>query len=311
MFRSRNTNSHRRVASVASSSPRQAWPKKKKTWGGKKGTCEKWDLRGQRKAPPPRQKGSGRHASEGPCDPLVDKCRQNPRKGGTPSKVPPQDRAVPWESLLRGVGKTTRRVSETTPCPSRKGVAAQQNTRGKRKQGKRSTGKPLPPRAPRKEGLRTSTRRIPKTRRAQNGTPENAKKRDAQRKRANTNAAGHKKRKRTSKTSACEGVSCYYLICIFPKKGDKRRRRKNQRKRERNQKTPDLTSREFFRTLSGANRQEIKQKHRQKPTKKHKTNNTTQKQKFAPRKIFQKTTPRREERQKTTRDTEPDTKKTK
>ena len=51
-------------------------------------------------------------------------------------------------------------------------------------------------------------------------------------------------------------------------------------------KTADLTSREFFQTLSGANRQNIRPKPQQNTTKKHKTNTNTQKQKFAPENIF-------------------------
>ena len=125
-------------------------------------------------------------------------------------------------------------------------------------------------------------------------------------KKGEKNAAGRKKRKGTNKKVRV-GVSCYYLICISQKtKNDVDEKAKGERTHKNTR--PDI--KRIFQTLSGANRQKIKQKHRQEPTKKHKTNTTTQKQKLAPQKFFQKATLRRE-RQKTTKDAEPDTKNTK
>ena len=95
---------------------------------------------------------------------------KSPKRGHL--KPPPKTGRLPLGVTLRGVGKSTRRVSETTSGPSRKGVAAQRNTRGKRKQGKRSTGKPLAASRPKKKASEGS-RRIPKTHGAQNGTPKN------------------------------------------------------------------------------------------------------------------------------------------
>ena len=54
------------------------------------------------------------------------------------------------------------------------------------------------------------------------------------------------------------------------------------KKPKEERKTADLTSREFFQNTSGSEPPKMKQKHRQKPTKKHKPNTNTQKQKFAP-----------------------------
>ena len=97
---------------------------------------------------------------------------------------------------------------------------------------------------------------------------KNAKKRDARPKRAEqTKAAGHEKEK-NKKTGACAGVSCYYLNCISEKRKKNKKKTENDdddddenlRKRERAQKKPDLTSIEFFQTVSGAKRQKIKQK---------------------------------------------------
>ena len=59
---------------------------------------------------------------------------------------------------------------------------------------------------------------------------------------------------------------------------------------------PDI--KRIFQTLSGANRQIIKQKPKQNNTEKHKTNTDTQKQKFAPENFFQTATLRRENRNK-------------
>ena len=78
--------------------------KNEKTWGGNQTCSVKKGLRGGRKNPLTRQKGPGRSASEGPCDPLADKiCRQNPTQGGVHS--PRARRRSPWPSLGRGAGE--------------------------------------------------------------------------------------------------------------------------------------------------------------------------------------------------------------
>ena len=111
----------------------------------------------------------------------TERSRKHPRKWRNSIHRP--DWAFAWESLLRGVSKTTRRVSETTPGPSRTRVAANATEKEKQKPQKRNTETPLPPRV-QKKGLGTgkgraspspaSSRRIQRTRRAQNGTPRKA-----------------------------------------------------------------------------------------------------------------------------------------
>ena len=106
-------------------------------------------------------------------------------------------------------------------------------------------------------------------------------------------------------------MPCDYLSCLSKKKrkGKKRRRRRNkQRKTDDNPKTPDLTSREFFKTGSGTRIPKEKQKHRQNSTKTHRTNTDTQKQKFAPENFFKQRPSEKKNGKITTKDTEPDTK---
>ena len=137
----------------------------------KKGLCG-----GTKNAPIPDKKAldAGRPWVPGPTGNKI--CRQNPKKGA--SIAPAQDWAFPWESLLRGVGKTTRRVSETTPGLLDK--VWPQNDKGKRKTKQKKHKKTLAASRPQEKGLgrgeRTSSspissRRIPKPRGAQNGTP--------------------------------------------------------------------------------------------------------------------------------------------
>ena len=161
---------------------------------------------------------------------------------------------TPWPSLGRGAGETTAGLVRPPPVILEK--VWPQNKRGKEKQNKSNTRRPLPPRVPRK-GLRRS-KENPKNARGPEWHPgktprsgthgQNGRKRQ---KRRDT------KRKKTRKTGACAGVSCYYLNIVSKKKPTSA---KNLRKRERTQKKPDLTSIEFFQTVSGAKRQKIKQK---------------------------------------------------
>ena len=141
------------------------------------------------------------------------------------------------------MGKTTLRVSETTPDHSRKSVAAKQKGNKKTRQEKQR--KTPAASRPKKKGLRTSTRRIPKTPGAQNATPEKRQEGRTAKTGKTDKRGGTQKRKGASKTSVCAGVgggSCYYLIYVSLKKkknkNGKRRRRKNLRKRER---TPKKT----------------------------------------------------------------------
>ena len=262
--------------------------KEKQTGAGTKSVCEKKGLRGQKKRPLPRQKARDAARPRVPVTLwLTNKPSKTQKRRGPTLRA----RGAPLV-LTRARGGRDHPLPTSARSPTRAEKACsrktKQNKRGKEKQGNRSTRKPLPPRVPRK-GLRRF-KENPKNARGPEWHPEkNAEKRDARPKRAKQQTRRDtKKRKGKSKTSACEGVSCYYLICISSKKTRKRRRRKNQRKRERTQKTADLTSREFFQTLSGVNCQKIKPKRKQKPTKKHKNNTTSQKQKFAPENFFKK-----------------------
>ena len=143
------------------------------------------------------------------------------------------------------MGKTTRRVSETTPGPSRKRVAANategENTNNKREAQKhpcRLASKKGPQKG-RANSSPTSSRRIPKTHGAQNGTPRKPpRSRTHGQKGEQTSAVGQKKRTRTSKTSACGSVLLLPELCLSQKK---RRRRKNLRTRNKPKNTrPDI-----------------------------------------------------------------------
>ena len=128
-----------------------------------------------------------------------------PKKGAA-NNAPAQKWAIPWESLLRGVGKTTLRVSETTPGHSRKCVAAKRKKGNKKNKNKRSTGKPLPPRVPRKRPQKLYQGESQKRPGPRMAPRKNAKKRDARPKRAKqTNAAGHKKEKEPEKQVRVRG----------------------------------------------------------------------------------------------------------
>ena len=114
-----------------------------------------------------------------------------------------------------------------------------------------------------------SSRRIPKPRGAQNGTP-----RKTPRSRTHgQNGQNRQKRRDTekekgnNKSGACEGVSCDFLIFVSKKAAKNDVGEKTKGKENDPQKTPDLTSREFFRTISGSEPPKMKQKHRQKPPK--------------------------------------------
>ena len=116
----------------------------------------------------------------------------------------------------------------------------------------------------------------------------NAKKRDARPKRAKqTNAAGHKKEKGPEKQVRVRGCPVTTWALSLQKKNETDVGEKPKEERTTPEKArPDI--KRIFQTVSGANREKIKQKHRQKPTKKNKNNTTTQKQKFAPENFFKK-----------------------
>ena len=127
--------------------------KKKKTWGGEKQKVRvKKGLCGGTKNPHPRQKAldAGRPWVPGPTGNKI--CRQNPTKRGVHS---PAQKRTPWPSLGRGAGEIPfTHFGEITYSGFLDKVWPQ-NKRGKEKQNKSNTRKPLPPRVPRK-GLRRS-----------------------------------------------------------------------------------------------------------------------------------------------------------
>ena len=182
--------------------------KKKKGGGEKQKVRVKKGLCGGTKSPHPRQKAldAGRPWVPGPTGNKI--CRQNPTKRGVHS---PAQRRTPWPSLGRGAGETTAGLVRPPPVNLEK--VWPQNKRGKEKQNKSNTRKPLPPRVPRK-GLRRS-KENPKNARGPEWHPgktprsgthgQNGRKRQ---KRRDT------KRKRTRKTGACAGVSCDYLSYV-------------------------------------------------------------------------------------------------
>ena len=157
--------------------------------------CEKRDLRGHKKAPPPQQKRS--LDAVRPRVPVTLWHTKMPTKSLKRGhlKPPAQDWAVPWESFLRGVGKSTRRVSETTPGPSRKGVAAQQNTRGKKPRQEKEAQKNPCRLASREKGLRRF-KENPKNARGPEWHPEKPpRSRTHGQNGRNKKAAGHKQEK--------------------------------------------------------------------------------------------------------------------
>ena len=159
--------------------------------------------------------------SIGPCPGSLS--RQNPRSGGD---QPSAQEALPWGSLSRGAS------SDVPFCPlrlkkpysglptsarkptraSRKGVKPQNKTkRGKTTQAREA--KKHPCRLASEKKASEKSRENPKNARGPewhpDKTPEGT---DARPKREiNPVAAGDTKRKKDRNTSACGGVTCYYL----------------------------------------------------------------------------------------------------
>ena len=177
---------------------------------------------------------------------LTKRTNKIPKKEA--SRAPAQDWAFPWESLLRGVGKTTRRVSETTPGLLDK--VWPQNEKGKSKtRQKKHTKKTLAASRPKKrasEGASEQAQAPLVQGESQNHAgPRMApreKRREAGRtaKMGETDKSGRKQKgKETSKNKcARRGVLLLPELCLKKKKTTTT---KNLRKRERTQKKPNLT----------------------------------------------------------------------
>ena len=195
---------------MISSSPRQALAPmaKKKPGAGKKVQCEKGLRGGTQKAPSPYRKALDAMRPWVPGFTGNKRCRQNPKKGAS---IAPALEALPLAlTRARGWGDPLYPLR----CDhllgfSRQSVAAKQ--KGKQKNKTRKTHED-PCRLASQEKASEGPRRIPKTPGAQNGTPEKRQEAGRTAKTGGTDkSGGTQKRKRTRKTGACAGVSCYYL----------------------------------------------------------------------------------------------------
>ena len=202
----------------------------KKNLGREKPCSVKRACEGARKRPPPHTERPWTPCVRGSLAPQATKDADKiPKKGGG-QYAPAQKWAVPWESLLRGVGKTTLRVSETTPGLSRKSVAAKRK-RGKRKTKQEKHTKTLAASRPKKrpQKVQGESQKRPGPRMAPR---KNAKKRDARPKRAEqTKAAGHKKEKEPERQVRVKGCPVTTWSISLKKKTQ------NQKRRRRRQKT--------------------------------------------------------------------------
>ena len=177
---------------------------KEKNLGREKTCSVKRACEGARKRPPPHTERPWTPCVRGSLAPLANKrCRQNPKKGASIAPA--------WPSLGRGAGEipfTHRHLLGF----SRQSVAAKQ--KGKKKNKTRETHED-PCRLASQEKASEGPRRLPKTPGAQNGTPEKRQEAGRTAKTGGTDKSGRtQKRKITRKTSACAGVSCYYLSFV-------------------------------------------------------------------------------------------------
>ena len=170
-------------------------------------------MRGHVKGPLPIQKGPGRCASVSPCDPLAHKTsRQKPTKGG--GQYAPAQRRSPWPSLGRGAGEIPYTHFGVITYSGFLEKVWPQNEKGKRKTRQKKHTKTLAASRPKKKASE-GPRRIPKTPGAQNGTPAKTPRSGTHGQNGrNRQKRRDTKKKENQKTSACAGVSCYYLNFI-------------------------------------------------------------------------------------------------
>ena len=292
--------------------PRQK--KKKKNLGREKtkGACEKGPVRGHAKKPPSQTEkalDAGRPWVPGPTGNKI--CRQNPTKRGVHS---PAQRRTPWPSLGRGAGETTF-TGLVRPPPVILEKVWPQNKRGKEKQNKRNTRKPLPPRVPRKrpQKVQGESQKRPGPRMAPR---KNAKKRDARPKRAEqTKAAGHKKKKNQKNRCVCGGVLLLPELCLLKKRKNKKKpkttttTKKPKEERTNPEKTrPD--KKRIFPNSFGSETPKNKAKTIAKTHQKTQDQHNHPKTKVRSRKFFQKTTLRKEKNDKKRQKTPDQTRKT-
>ena len=267
-------------------------PKKtEKTWGG---TCEKWDLRGQQSAPSPTEK-------VGPWPHRQQNMPTKSQKGGVQSPRPRLGiplGVTPPRGWVRLPSPTSVRLPTRA---SRKSVAAERKGE-KEKQGRRRTRKPLPPRVPRKGPRKGRANKLkphkfkenPKTARGPEWHPGKTPRSGTHGQNGqNRQKRRDTKKKKNQKTSACEGVSCYYLTYLLKKK----QRKTTREERTNPEKTrPDM--KRIFPNSFGSETPKNKAKTLAKTHQKTQDQHNHPKTKVRSRKFFQKTTLRGEERQK-------------
>ena len=208
-------------------------------------------------------------------------------EGGFPS--------LPWSSHTRGAhpgphsGEAPRgdlprpsHFGEITYSGFQKRAAAK--TKGENKKPQKEGASELKP---------AISRRIKKTHGAQNGT------RRKHQKQGRTAKMGHKptatgqkeKRKRPQQTRV--GVSCYYSdICLLKRTTTTTYLKERERERTKPE-TENLTWTDFFRTVSGAKRQNIKQKLRQNTTAKTQDQHRHPKTKICSRRFIPNSDPKK------------------
>ena len=212
--------------------------------------------------PLPSKNGPG-----GPCDPLPDtkKQKKKPRNFKPVSKRA-RTTALPGPSLGRGAGSTTRGYAsyDDGSAPSSWcEKAAKHNRRGKQKQQRETTKTPLPPRVQKRasEGVSELKPRKfqenPKNVRGPEWHPGKTPRSGTHGQNGRTNKCGGTKKRNRKKQPKCVWGCALLLpkLSLFKRKNKNKKATtsaKNQRKREKNPQTPDLTSREFFRDISGS-----------------------------------------------------------
>ena len=184
--------------------------RKKKTRGGENRALWKGPVRGHAKSPLPTQKGLGRHASVGPWPHTQQKMPTKSLKKGRPIMPQPENGPSLGSHSSEGWVKLPSGLVRPPPVFLEKVWPQNEKKEKKKNKNKRNTRRPLPPRVPRK-GPQKLQGESQKTPGAQNGTPEKRQESGRTAKTGGTNKNGGTQKERTRKTSACAGVSCYYL----------------------------------------------------------------------------------------------------
>ena len=195
----------------------------------------------------PRQKGHGRCAFEGPCDPLANKIsRQNPGKGG--------DQPSALEALPLPLTRARGRGDPLCPLRRDHPLGLLENVWPQNKKGEKNKETPLPPRVPSKGASEGASKleprkfqKNPKNARGPEWHPENSQEAGRTAKKGDKpSAAGQKGEQEQTKTSACGGVLLLPDLCLSKEKTNKNKNNGEKPKEKRmNPKKADLTSRDF------------------------------------------------------------------